>query len=196
MFKTPKSPKLRVSSPKEWIEAVLGNFDHFLLDHAACERKASSMAMSLVAHYPDRSALVESMVALAKEELEHFQQVIAILHARNLTLTKDTKDAYVMGLRKCIRNGPNEHFLDLLLVCGVVEARGCERFGLIAEALEPGDMKDFYVGITHSEARHHGVFLRLAKTYFDPEEVDVREREIFDLEAEVIESIPLAPVVH
>ena len=136
------------------------------------------------------------MVALAREELEHFQQVIAILHARNLTLTKDTKDAYVMGLRKCIRNGPEKHFLDLLLVCGVVEARGCERFGLIAEALEPGEMKDFYVGITHSEARHHGVFLRLAKTYFDPEEVDVREREIFDLEAQVIESIPLAPVVH
>ena len=65
MAKSPRSPKLCVSSPKEWVEMVLSDFDHFLLDHAACERKASSMAMSLVAHYPDRKDLVESMVALA-----------------------------------------------------------------------------------------------------------------------------------
>ncbi len=196
MAKLPRSPKLCVSSPVEWVEMALSDFDHFLLDHAACERKASAMAMSLVAHYPDRKALVESMVALAKEELEHFEQVIAILHARNLTLANDTKDEYVKGLRECIRSGSEKHFLDLLLVCGVVEARGCERFGLIAEALEPGDMKDFYLGIAHTEARHHGIFLQLARTYFDAEEVDAREREIFDLEAKVIESIPLAPVVH
>ena len=196
MAKPPMSPKLRVASPKEWVEMALSDFDHFLLDHAVCERKASSMALSLVAHYPDRIALVDAMVALAREELEHFQQVIEILHARKLTLANDTKDVYVKKLRKCIRTGSESHLLDLLLVCGVVEARGCERFGLITEALEPGEMKDFYTAITHSEARHHGVFLQLAKTYFDPEEVDAREREIFELEAKIIETIPLAPVVH
>ena len=119
----PRSPKLCASTPKEWVETVLSDFDHFLLDHAACERKASSMAMSLVAHYPDRKALVEAMVALAREELEHFEQVVTILHARNLTLGNDTKDVYVKELRKCVRNGSEKHFLDLLLVCGAIEAR-------------------------------------------------------------------------
>ena len=196
MAKPPMPPKLRTASPKEWVEMVLGDFDHFLLDHAACERKASSMALALVSHYPDRVELVNSMVALAREELEHFQQVVEILHARDLTLGADQKDVYVKRLRKCVRTGPDSRLLDLLLVCGVVEARGCERFGLIAQALEPGEMKDFYTAITHSEARHHGVFLQLARTYFDPEQVDAREREIFDLEAEVMQTLPLESVVH
>lgn len=190
------SPKLRDATPNDWVATVLADFDTFLLDHAACERKASAVAMSLVAHYPDRVKLVESMISFAREELEHFDQVVAILHARGLTLGRDTKDEYVKGLRGCIRNGRNEYFLDRLLVAGVVEARGCERFGLIAEALAPGAIKDFYVEITRSEARHHGVFLQLARSYFDAEVVEQREREIFDLEADIMRALPLRPAVH
>jgi tRNA-(ms[2]io[6]A)-hydroxylase len=194
--KAPRSPKLRSATPAEWVTHVLANFDPFLLDHAACERKASAMAMSLVAHYPDRVQLVETMISFAREELEHFDQVVTLLHGRGLTLGKDSKDEYVQGLRGCIRTGRDAYFLDRLLVSGVVEARGCERFGLIAEALEPGSLKDFYREITSSEARHHGVFLRLARKYFEPDEADRREAEIFEFEAELMLSLPLRAAVH
>lgn len=188
--------KLRVSSSPEWLATVLEGFDEFILDHASCERKAAAMALSLVSHYPDRTLLVEAMVELAREELEHFQQMIRVVHERKLTLGPDTRDPYIQELRREIRTGPEAYFLDRLLVAGVVEARGCERFGLVAEALEPGPLKELYRSLTRSEAQHHGLFLRMARTYFEPELVDRRHAELLDREAEIVAALPLRPVVH
>ena len=192
----PKVSKLRVASSKEWREAVLGDFDAFLIDHAGCERKASATAMSLVSHYPDRRLLVQEMTKLAREELEHFHQMLWLLQARNLVLRRDDKDLYVQSLRREIRTGTADYFLDRLIVAGIVEARGCERFGQIADALEPGKLCDFYREIARQESQHHAVFYRLARQYFSSSEVDTRQAALLDRESEIIANLPVRPAVH
>jgi len=188
--------KLRVASSKEWRDAVLGDFDAFLIDHAGCERKASATAMSLVSHYPDRQVLVQEMTKLAREELEHFHQMLWLLQCRNLVLRRDEKDLYVQSLRREIRSGAEHYFLDRLIVSGIVEARGCERFGQVADALGPGKLHDFYREISRSEAQHHGVFSRLARRYFDNAEVEARHAALLDREAEILSTIPIRAAVH
>jgi tRNA-(ms[2]io[6]A)-hydroxylase len=152
--------------------------------------------MSLVSHYPDRRVLVQEMVSLAREELEHFHQMLWILHSRDLVLLRDDKDLYVQSLRKEIRTGRDAYLLDRLLIGGIVEARGCERFGQVADALESDRLRDFYREITRSESQHHGVFYRLARTYFDPPLVEQRQNELLDREAEIVCTLPARPAVH
>jgi tRNA-(ms[2]io[6]A)-hydroxylase len=188
--------RLRTETPAEWVDVVLGDFDAFLVDHAACERKASATALKLVSHYSDRTALVRELIPFAQEELEHYAQVMAIILDRGLTTRPDEKDPYVGELLKLVQRGPEPYFLDRLLILGVVEARGCERFGMLAEALEPGPLKDFYTDITRSEARHHGLFVRLAKEYFDAGVVQQRLDELLDAEAELVARLPHRPAVH
>jgi tRNA-(ms[2]io[6]A)-hydroxylase len=174
----------------------MADFETFLKDHAACEKKAHASALVLVSHYPDRRELVTAMIDLAREELEHYQQVWQLLDARGLTLASDRRDEYVRKLLACMRNGREPYFLDRLLVFAIVEARGCERFGLVAEALEAGELKDFYTDITRSEARHHGLFTRLAKIYFDEKDVAQRLEELLAQEATIIQQLPIQPVLH
>lgn len=189
-------PLLKVATSPDWVKTVLADFDAFLLDHAACERKASATALTFVSHYPDRKELVAAMIALAQEELEHFHQVYQRIAERDLVLAADTKDPYVNRLAKEFRKGSEAYFLDRLLVAGIVEARGCERFGLVAEALSPGPMKDFYRAIANSEARHRGLFTQLARRYFEEETVEARLGELLEVEASVIRELPLRPAVH
>ena len=188
--------RLRSSTSPQWVEGVLKDFDSFMLDHAACERKASATAMSFVAHYPDRTELVRAMIELAQEELQHFAAVYQRIAERGLVLGPDVKDPYVGRLIREYRDGSGVYFLDRLLVAGIVEARGCERFGLVAEALPAGPMKEFYRDIASSEARHRGLFARLARVYFDEETVTRRADELLDVEARVIAELPLRAAVH
>jgi tRNA-(ms[2]io[6]A)-hydroxylase len=188
--------RLRTGTPLQWADVVLGDFDAFLVDHAACERKASATALKLVSHYSDRTVLVRELIPFAQEELEHYAQVMAIILERGLTTRPDEKDPYVGALMKLIRRGPEQYFLDRLLVLAVVEARGCERFGLLADALDPGPLKEFYTDITRSEARHHGLFVRLAKEYFPASTVQERLDELLDAEAELVDRLPHRPAVH
>lgn len=189
---------LRLCRPTDpaWIDVVLADFDAFLVDHAACERKASATALKLVSHYADRAVLVRELIPFAQEELDHFARVMAIILDRGLATRPDEKDPYVGALMRLIKRGPKQYFLDRLLVLGVVEARGCERFGLVSEALEPGPLKDFYSDITRSEARHHGIFVRLAREYFPPKTVQTRLNELLEAEAKIVEALPLRPAVH
>jgi tRNA-(ms[2]io[6]A)-hydroxylase len=188
--------KLRIASSESWLKSVLGDFDAFMLDHATCERKASATALSLVSHYPDRRLLVQEMMVLAREELEHFHQMLWLLQARGLVLPPDEKDLYVQGLRKQFRHGSDEYLLDRLLVAGIVEARGCERFGRVADALEKGPLRDFYQAIARSEAQHHALFYNLALNYFDAATVEARQDELLDREAEILRTLPVRPIVH
>ena len=188
--------KLRVSSSNEWLAAVLADFDSFLLDHAAAEKKAAGMASSMLSHYPDKTALVTAMIDLAIEEMAHFKEVHKIMIDRELILGADTKDEYVNRLRKAIRNGKEEYFLDRLLVAGIVEARGCERFGMIADALPEGKLKKFYRVITDSEAKHENLFLELAREYFSDAEISPRLDELLVLEAEIVSSLPIKAALH
>jgi tRNA-(ms[2]io[6]A)-hydroxylase len=175
---------------------ILADFDAFLLDHASCERKASATALALLSHYPDRSELVKSMIELAREELEHFHQVLDLITGRDLILAPDRKDPYVRGLRAHMRGGRDEYFMDQLLVGGIVEARGCERFTLLSRALEAGELKDFYLRFAAAEARHRGVFFRLAELYFDAQEVATRADFLLRAEAELIAKLPIRAAFH
>ena len=188
--------RLRVATDPALVEVILGDFDAFLIDHAACERKASALALSLVMHYPDRRALVKAMVALAREELDHFAQVVELLDARGLVMSADEKDPYVGALLKLRRQGTGPYFLDRLLLGGIIEARGCERFQMIADALPQGREKTFYTDIARAEARHHGLFVRLAREYFDDAEVRARLDELLDAEAEIVAELPLRARLH
>lgn len=188
--------RLRTKTPSEWTRLVLGDFDSFLVDHAACERKASATALKLVSHYSDRTTLVRALIPFAQEELEHYAQVMQIILDRGLDTRPDERDPYVRSLMKLVDRGPEAYFLDRLLVLGIVEARGCERFAMVAEALEPGPLKDFYAEITRSEARHHGLFVRLAREYFRVEVVQERLDQLLDAESQIVEQLPLRPAVH
>src|SRR5262245_11424853 len=114
---------LRFATPRVWLDVIFADFDAFLLDHAACERKAAATGMSFVVRYPDRRVLIEPMIEFAKEELEHFHQVYRVIDKRRLVLADDYKDPYVNGLRTQMRTGADALLLDRLLVAGVVEAR-------------------------------------------------------------------------
>lgn len=188
--------ELHADSRPEWLEAVLDDFDSFLLDHAACERKASSTGMLFVVRYPDRTFLIEPMIELAREELEHFHEVYKLIRARGLQLLPDEKDPYVNYLLKQVRGGRDARLLDRLLLAGVLEARGCERFGLIAQALPVGPEKELYEEFTRSEARHHGMFLRMARHYFDEATVAERLHFFLDLEAEALATLPVRSALH
>lgn len=189
-------PNLLNKSPAQWLDTVLADFDAFLIDHAACERKASAMAMSMICHYPDKPKLVSAMTALAVEELNHFKQVIDIILQRNLILKADTKDPYVNQLRKLMRTDSENYFLDRLLMAGIIEARGCERFGMIADGLGDTSLGCFYEAITRSEAKHEDLFIQLALDYFPDERVQQRLDELLSEEATIIDNLALRAALH
>ena len=174
----------------------MDDFDHFLLDHAAAEKKASGMALSMVSHYPDRTRLVAAMTDLAVEEMVHFREVVKLVQSRGLVLVADEKDPYVNAIRALIRQGSDVYLLDRLLTAGVIEARGAERFGLVAEALPDGDLKNFYRSITRSECRHFELFLDLAREYFPADVIESRWQALLDTEGEIIRDLPLRAALH
>ncbi|MFA0811250.1 tRNA-(ms[2]io[6]A)-hydroxylase [Microbulbifer epialgicus] len=188
--------QLRYITPKAWAQVVLTDFDRFLQDHAAAEKKAAGMAVSMFSHYPDKPVLVEAMVNLALEEMNHFRQVIKIMHERGIFQAPDEKDPYINALRKLIRRGSEAYLMDRLLTAAIIEARGCERFGLVAEALRTGPLKTFYQVITDSEARHHELFVELTLEYFPRDAVENRLAQLLDEEALITASLPHRPALH
>lgn len=187
---------LRFNTLPAWTQAVLDDFDAFLIDHAAAEKKASGMAISMLSHYPDKPEIVTAMIDLSLEEMTHFREVVKILHRRGLRLAADTKDPYVNALRRHIRTGTQAYLLDRLLIGSIVEARGCERFGLIAQALPEGELKKFYWAITESEARHEDLFVNLAQLYFPLAEIEQRLDQLLDAEADIVASLPIVAALH
>ena len=188
--------ELKFKTPAAWAKGVANAMDVFLPDHAAAEKKASSMAMTMVSHYPDKPELVTAMIDLAVEELSHFRAVVKLMHERGLTLLPDEKDQYVNALRRAIRDGTEHYFLDRLLVAGIIEARGAERFGLVAQVLPEGDLKHFYHSITRSELAHQGLFIQLAENYFSPADVHIRLDELLTAEAAIVSDLPIRPALH
>ena len=194
--------KLRYQTPPDWSKVVLDDFNTFLIDHAGAEKKASGMAMSMALHYADKPDIVSAMIDLSIEELEHFREVVKLMSARQLQLQKDEKDPYVNQLRKQARNGRDDYFLDRLLLGGVIEARGAERFGLIASALPAGGspeedaLKNFYVAISRSEERHQNLFIELAESYFPAHIVTERVNQLLDFEAQLSSKLPLRAALH
>lgn len=187
---------LRYATPTAWTEAVMADFDSFLQDHAAAEKKASGMAISMLSHYPDRVALVAAMADLAVEEMTHYREVVKWLHRRGVLTAADRKDSYVLALRESIRKGREVYLLDRLLTASIIEARGAERFALVAAALETGPLKKFYQSIARSEERHYELFLELAGKYLDQEMIGERWEQLLDIEAAIVAGLPIRAALH
>jgi len=184
-------------SPPEWIDAVMADFDAFLQDHADCERKASAAAMSLVAKYPDRTAIIPELIETAVEELEHFQQVYEVMRQRGVQLAHSIhEDPYIKGLVKRMHSGIEERLLDRLLIGSVFETRGAERFRLIEEALEDPELKRFYKMLWTSEAKHGHIYVKMALEYFPEEKVYDRLRWWIDQEGEVVRGLKIRAALH
>lgn len=174
----------------------MANFDHFLLDHAANEKKAAGVALNLAAHYPDKHDLVAAMIDLSIEELTHYREVFKLIRDRQLPPQPDQKDAYVNKLRKLVRDGSEAYFCDRLLIAGIIEARGLERFTLVAEALPVGALKSLYESIYRSEARHSSLFLEFAYQYCPTEKVGDRLTQLLHQEAEILANLPIQATLH
>ncbi len=186
-----------VASKPEWLEAVLGDFNSFLQDHADCERKASAMAMSFVAKYPDRVAIIPELIETAVEELEHFQQVYQLMEQKGVQLAPSMgEDVYVKRLIKQCYSGRNERFMDRLLIASVLETRGAERFKMVADALEDETLHKFYKMLWISEAKHGHIFVKMAMNYFDKKTVYDRLHWWIDREAEVIDGLEIRAALH
>ncbi len=189
--------QLATNSSQAWIDTVLANFDAFLKDHADCERKASSMAMSFVAKYPDRTEVIPELIHTGIEELEHFRLVYKIMEDRGLQLNHSIpEDLYVKRLLKHCHSDRNKRFRDRLIIAAIVENRGFERFKLVSENIEDAALAEFYKMIYLSEAKHGDSFTKMACIYFDKQEVVKRWMELADAEAEILHSLELKPALH
>ncbi|MBL7812032.1 MAG: tRNA-(ms[2]io[6]A)-hydroxylase [Bacteroidetes bacterium] len=188
---------LRNPTRAEWADTVMADFDTFLQDHADCERKASSMMLSMVAKYPNRTEIIPEIIDTALEELEHFRDVAAIIHSRGRQLENPFgEDPYIKGLMAFVRTSTNERFLDRLLLASLFETRGMERFKMIWERLPEGDLKKFYHRLWAAEAKHAHIFVKMALMYFDEETVYSRLHQFADEEGRIVAGMPLRAALH
>lgn len=179
-----------------WGARAVAHIDEILLDHAHCEKKAASTAVNLIFRYPNAPQLMRPLSELAREELEHFEQVLGALEARGLTYGRQRPSPYPGKLLSIVREGEPDRLLDTLLCCAYIEARSCERMKLLAGALPEGDLKALYAGLLASEARHHRLYLDLAETLVDRTTLRQRRDEVGRHEAEVVRSLPAQPRLH
>lgn len=188
---------LACESSPEWVETVMGDFNAFLQDHANCERKASAMAMSFVAKFPDRLEIIPELIDTGIEELEHFKAVYEIMQQRGVPLPREMgKDEYVTQLIQQCRSDKEGRFLDRLLLASIVECRGAERFRLVYEALPEGALKKFYHQLWASEAKHGNIFVKMSLNYFDETEVYSRLEILNQAEATILKALPLKAALH
>src|SRR5688572_27590983 len=166
---------LVVATRPEWVQTVMADFPAFLQDHADCERKASAMAMSFVAKYPDRVEIIPELIETGVEELQHFEQVYRHMAKRGIRLAKEmTEDRYIKALINLCHSDPLHRFLDRLLLASIIECRGAERFRLVWQAIEGDEeLKEFYHMLWASEAKHGNIFVKMALNYFP-------ENQVFD----------------
>ena len=149
-------------TPQQWIDNALANQDLMLIDHAHCEKKAASTALSLMYRYVDNTGLLNRMSRLAREELRHFEQVLAIMNKRGVEYCHLTPARYAAGLRQEVRSEDPGRLVDVLIVGAIIEARSCERFAALAPFLDE-KLADFYTSLLKSEARHYQDYLTLAE---------------------------------
>lgn len=170
----------------QWIQQVRSGLDQVLIDHAHCEYKAAATAMSLMGAYVENQDLCQEMTRIVEEELEHFHMVIKLLDSRSIPFRKQQAGHYGKELNALVRPGEPNRAIDRLLVGGLIEARSCERFSLLAEHIDDAELSEFYQSLFESEARHHTTYVRLAK-YFAPDEViKARLVELSASESEII----------
>lgn len=173
-------------TPDRWVENALENQSLMLIDHANCEKKAASTALSLINRYTDNFDLLNKMSRLAREEMRHFEQVIALMKRRNIAYEHVSASRYAAGLRELVRAKDPHKLVDVLIIGAFIEARSCERFAKLAPYLD-AELEAFYQSLLKSEARHYQDYLRLAKTVAGDISIEGRIAEIAQRERELVE---------
>ena len=192
--------RLQLPTDPRWVNIVEKNIEEILTDHAWCEQKAASNAITIItinSEYPD---LVTDMLALAKEEIEHFEMVHEIIKKRGLTLGRERKDEYVGELAKYMKQSNTgsrvSGFVERMLFSAMIEARSCERFKVLSENIKDEELSKFYWDLMESEASHYTTFITYARKYGTGIDVEKRWREWLEFEASVIAKYGKSESIH
>ncbi|MBM3170705.1 MAG: tRNA-(ms[2]io[6]A)-hydroxylase [Bacteroidetes bacterium] len=190
--------RLQLPTDPRWVNLAAQDLEEILTDHAWCEQKAASSAISLMVQFSEFPELVEQMSALVKEEMEHFQRVFYLLKDRGFSLGRERKDAYVGSLLDFQRKGQSVLYRlrDKLLMAALIEARSCERFRLLSEQLPDPDLKAFYRELMESEAAHYTLFITLARDLTGRGATDERWKEWLDYEAGILLQFSQGKGIH
>lgn len=189
---------LKLPTDPRWVNIVEKNIEDILTDHAWCEQKAASTAVSLIVGFPEYTDLIQEMVSLIKEEISHFKMVHDRILERGWVLGRDRKDEYVLQIVKFFPKGGSRttQLVHRLLYAALIEARSCERFRLLSEELEDKELAEFYRKLMVSEANHYTMFLSFARQYGDRKEVDQKWNDLLSFEAEVMKDLSKHQSIH
>lgn len=189
---------LKLPTDPRWVNIVEKNIDEILTDHAYCEQKAASTAISLIVSFPEYTDLVKEMIALSREEMGHFKMVHDLILARGKALGRHRKDEYAIALLKFFPKGGSRttQLIHRLLYAALIEARSCERFRLLSEELEDKELAAFYHRLMVSEASHYTMFLAFARKYGNREQVDKKWEALLAFEAEIMKDLGKKEAVH
>ncbi|MFY9307964.1 MAG: tRNA-(ms[2]io[6]A)-hydroxylase [Bacteroidia bacterium] len=189
---------LKLPTDPRWVNIVEGNISEILTDHAWCEQKAATNALSLIINNPNYTEMVTKLIEIAREELEHFEQVHNLIKARGLTLGIERRDNYVNELYKFMQKGGSRKssLVDRLLFSAMIEARSCERFRVLSENIQDAELAKFYRELMISEAGHYTVFIGFARQYGDDIDVDKRWKEWLEYEASIITKYGKSETIH
>lgn len=189
---------LKLPTDPRWVNIAEKNIDEILIDHAHCEQKAASTAISLIVSFPEYTDLVTEMIALVKEEMSHFKLVHDRLINKGVVLGRDRKDEYVMDLIKFFPKGGSRttQLVHRLLYAALIEARSCERFRLLSENLEDKELAKFYRDLMVSEANHYTLFLNFAREYGNRTEVDEKWQALLEYEAKLMKGLGNKESIH
>jgi tRNA-(ms[2]io[6]A)-hydroxylase len=189
---------LKLATDPRWVTLVESNIDEILTDHAWCEQKAASNAISIIVSYPENSEMVTGLLEVAREELEHFRQVHEIILSRGGVLGKERKDDYVNELYKFMKKGHGRliALIDRLLFSALIEARSCERFRVLSENIRAKELATFYRDLMISEAGHYTLFLGFARQYAGTVDVEARWKEWLSFEAGIIANYGKKESIH
>jgi tRNA-(ms[2]io[6]A)-hydroxylase len=189
--------RLAAATDPAWGRFAAARLDDVLLDHAHCEKKAAGAAVTLLFRYPQHGALQAPLAELAREELSHFEVVLAELGRRGLAFARQRPAPYAGRLHAVVRREEPGRLLDLLLCCAAIEARSCERLTLLGEAVDDAGLRALYRGLLAAEARHHRLYVDLAQSLFGRAPVRARLDGVLAHEARVVAEAPAAlPRLH
>jgi tRNA-(ms[2]io[6]A)-hydroxylase len=190
--------RLACATPGRWLEQVEGQLDVLLIDHAHCEKKAAGTAMNLIFHYVEHEDLCRALSEIVREELEHFNLVLDVLRERGAPFRRLSPSSYGRKLGELVSKQEPQRAIDRMLVAALIEARSCERFGLLAERLHAREPKlaAFFGGLFESEARHHSTYVRFARRFGSDDQVEARLDELARAEAAIIQEGDPLPRMH
>ena len=189
---------LKLPTDPRWVNIAEKNINDILIDHAHCEQKAASTAISIIVGYPEYSDIIPEMIALVKEEMSHFKMVFDKLMERGVTLGRVSKDLYVLELMKFFPKGGSrtDQLVGRLLYAALIEARSCERFRLLSENLEDQELAKFYRDLMVSEANHYTLFLQFARKHGGIEAVNKKWESLLEYEANIMKNLGTQKTIH